>query len=194
MALPPYVTSYSGSQRFAQLLLLYLGREGVTKVFGIPGGGLAELLIEFKNQRRAFEYVVCRHETGAAYIADGYYRATGTLGVVMVTSGPGATNALTGAMTAQNDGSGVLVITGEVAEQFFGKGALQEGVDTDLNIQAIYSAASVYSAEISDPSEAQTLIEQALRDAMSIPRGMAHLALPNNVPVLADGVADPGSE
>ena len=101
----------------------------------------------------------------------------------MVTSGPGATNALTGAMTAQNDGSGVLVITGEVAEQFFGKGALQEGVDTDLDIQAIYSAASVYSAEISDPSEAQTLIEQALRDAMTIPRGMAHIALPNNIPM-----------
>lgn len=181
MALPPYVTSYS-NLTVAQLLLLYLGREGVTKVFGIPGGGVANLLVEFKNQRQSFEYVVCRHETGAAYIADGYFRATGTLGVVMVTSGPGATNALTGSMTAQNDGSGVLVITGEVAEQFFGKGALQEGVDTDLDIQAIYSAASVYSAEISDPSEAQTLIEQALRDAMSIPRGMAHIALPNNIP------------
>ncbi len=181
MALPPYVTSYS-NLTVAQVLLLYLGREGVTKVFGIPGGGVASLLVEFMKQRQSFEYVVCRHETGAAYIADGYYRATGTLGVVMVTSGPGATNALTGAMTAQNDGSAVLVITGEVAEQFFGKGALQEGVDTDLDIQAIYSAASVYSAEISDPTEAQTLIEQAVRDAMTIPRGMAHLAFPNNVP------------
>src|SRR5579884_1900507 len=166
MASPPYVTSYS-SLTVAQLLLLYLGREGVTKVFGIPGGGVANLLVEFKNQRANFEYVVCRHETGAAYIADGYFRATGTLGVVMVTSGPGATNALTGSMTAQNDGSGLLVITGEVAEQYFGKGALQEGVDTDLDIQSIYSAASVYSAEISDPTEAQTLIEQAIRDAMT---------------------------
>ena len=188
MASPPYVTSYS-NLTVAQVLLLYLAREGVTKVFGIPGGGVANLLVEFKNQRQAFEYVVCRHETGAAYIADGYYRATGTLGVVMVTSGPGATNALTGGMTAQNDGSGVLVITGEVAEQFFGKGALQEGIDTDLDIQAIYSAASVYSAEISDASEAQTLIEQAIRDAMTIPRGMAHIAFPNNVP--AEPAASP---
>ncbi len=181
MALAPYVTSYS-NLTVAQELLLYLGREGVTKVFGIPGGGLTELLIEFKNQRQTFEYVVCRHETGAAYIADGFYRATGTLGVVMVTTGPGATNALTGAMTAQNDGSGLLLITGEVPEQFFGKGYLQEGVDTDLDIQEIYRGAAVYSAQVSDPSEAQTLIEQALRDAMSIPRGMAHLAFPNNVP------------
>jgi acetolactate synthase-1/2/3 large subunit len=184
MASPPYVTSYSNIT-VAQSLLLYLGHEGVTKIFGIPGGGVTELLIELKNQRQAFEYVVCRHETGAAYIADGYYRATRKLGVVMVTTGPGATNALTGAMTAQNDGSGVLIITGEVPEQYFGKGYLQEGIDTDLDIQAIYKAAAVYSAQVVDPTEAQTLIEQALRDAMTIPRGMAHLSFPNNIPALA---------
>jgi len=184
MALPPYVTAY-WNLTVAQELLLYLGREGVTKVFGIPGGGLTELLIEFKNQRQAFEYVVCRHETGAAYIADGFYRATGKLGVVMVTTGPGATNALTGAMTAQNDGSGLLMITGEVPEQFFGKGYLQEGIDADLDIQQVYKAAAVYTAQVSDPIEAQTLIEQALRDAMTIPRGMAHISFPNNIPALS---------
>jgi acetolactate synthase-1/2/3 large subunit len=180
MASSPYVTQYT-NQTVAQVLLLYLAREGVTKVFGVPGGGLANLLVEFKTQRQSFEYIICRQETGAAYIADGYFRATGILGVVMVTSGPGATNALTGAMTAQNDGSGMLVITGEVNEQYFGKGYLQEGIDTDLDIQAIYKASSCYSAELTDESEVQTLIEQALRDAMSIPRGMAHLALANNV-------------
>lgn len=177
---PPYLTSYT-NQNVAQVLLLYLAREGVTKIFGVPGGGIANLLVELKNQRQAFDYVVCRHETGAAYIADGYYRATGTLGVVLVTSGPGATNTLTGAMTAQNDGSGLLVISGEVNEQFFGKGYLQEGLDSELDIQAIYKGASCYSAELTDASEVQTLIEQALRDAMTIPRGMAHLSLPNNV-------------
>jgi acetolactate synthase I/II/III large subunit len=180
MALPPYLTSYS-NQTVAQVLLLYLAREGVTKAFGVPGGGLANLLVELKNQRRSFEYIICRQETGAAYIADGYFRATGILGVVMVTSGPGATNALTGAMTAQNDGSGMLVITGEVNEQYFGKGYLQEGIDTDLDVQAIYKASSCYSAELTDESEVQTLIEQALRDAMSLPRGMAHIGLANNV-------------
>lgn len=180
MASLPYATSYT-NQTVSQVLLLYLNRERVTKIFGIPGGGLSNLLVELKNQRQAFEYIVCRHETGAAYIADGYFRATGILGVVMVTSGPGATNALTGAMTAQNDGSGVLVLTGEVAEQYFGKGYLQEGIDTDLDIHAIYKAASQYSTELTDQSEVQTLIEQALRDALSIPRGMAHISLANNV-------------
>jgi len=180
MPSPPYVTPYS-NQTVAQVLLLYLRLEGVDKVFGIPGGGLANLLVEFKNQRSQVDYVICRHESGAAYIADGYHRATGKLGVVMVTSGPGATNALTGAMNAQNDGSAMLVISGEVAEQYFGKGYLQEGVDTGLDVNAIYQAASCYSAELSDESEVQTLIEQALRDVLSIPHGMAHISLPNNV-------------
>lgn len=175
-----YVTSYT-NQSVAQMLLLYLAREGVSKIFGVPGGGLANFLVELKNQRKTFDYIVCRQETGAAYMADGFYRVTGTLGVVLVTSGPGATNALTGAMTAQNDGSGLLVISGEVSEQYFGKGYLQEGLDSDLDIHAIYKAASCYSAELTDESEVQTLIEQALRDALSIPRGMAHISLPNNI-------------
>jgi acetolactate synthase-1/2/3 large subunit len=179
-AAEPYVTRYT-NQTVAQVLLLYLGREGVTTMFGVPGGGIANLLVELKNQGQSFKYVVCRHETGAAYIANGYYRATGIIGVVVVTSGPGATNALTGAMTAQNDGSGLLVLSGEVSEQYFGKGYLQEGLDSGLNVHAIYTAAAGYSAELSDQSEVQTLIEQALRDALSIPRGTAHLSLPNNV-------------
>lgn len=176
----PYVTPFT-NQTVAQVLLRYLRLEGVDKVFGIPGGGLANLLVEFMHQRQQVDYVICRHETGAAYIADGYYRATGKLGVVMVTSGPGATNALTGAMNAQNDGSAMLVITGEVNEQYFGKGYLQEGLDSELDVNAIYKAAACYSAELTDQSEVQTLLEQALRDILSIPRGMAHLSVPNNV-------------
>ncbi len=181
MPSPPYVTPYT-NQTVAQVLLLYLGLEGVDKVFGIPGGGLMNLLVEFKNQRTKFDYIICRHETGAGYIADGYHRATGKLGVVMVTSGPGATNAITGAMNAQNDGSAVLVITGEVNEQYFGKGYLQEGLDSDLDVNAIYKASGCYSAELTDQSETQTIVEQALRDALSIPRGMSHISVPNNVP------------
>ena len=180
MPSPPYVTSFT-NQTVAQVLLRYLSLEGVEKVFGIPGGGLANLLVEFKNQQKKVEYIICRQETGAAYIADGYSRATGKLAVVMVTSGPGATNALTGAMNAQNDGTPMLVITGEVNEQYFGKGYLQEGLDSGLDIGAIYKAASCYSANLSDESEVQTLIEQALRDVLNIPRGMAHLSVPNNV-------------
>jgi len=167
----------------AQGLLGYLALEGVDKIFGVPGGALSNLLVEFKNQRDKFTYIVCKQETGAAYIADGYYRTSGKLGVVMVTSGPGATNALTGTMNAEAGGSALLNITGEVAEQFFGKGYLQEGADLDLDITAIYRAATAYSVELIDQSDFQTLIQQALRDALSIPRRAVHITVPNNLPL-----------
>src|SRR5688500_12603808 len=83
------------------MLIHYLKLEGVQFVFGIPGGGLMNFLVDLKNNVDAIQYIICRQETGAAYIADGYYRATGKIGVVVVTTGPGATNALTGVMNAQ---------------------------------------------------------------------------------------------
>lgn len=181
----------SNSQTFtvAQALLHYLKLENVDHVFGIPGGGLANLLVAFKEQDKDFKYIICRHETGAAYIADGFSRATGKLGVVMVTSGPGATNALTGVMNAQNDGSPMLLLTGEVDESYFGLGYLQEGTDAKLNVEAIYSAATGYSAMISDSSDLEAILKQALRDALSIPRRSVHLSIPNNVSV--ETVANP---
>jgi acetolactate synthase-1/2/3 large subunit len=84
----------------AQLLLQYLKLEGANKLFGYPGGANKSVLEELKRQKDKFDYLICRQETGAAYIADGYSRVTGKLGVVLVTSGPGATNALTGTANA----------------------------------------------------------------------------------------------
>jgi acetolactate synthase-1/2/3 large subunit len=181
----------------AQLLLHYLNLEGMaptsqdpkpsrdqTKyVFGIPGAAIKTLLktLEEPAQKKLFQYVVCRHESGAAFIADGYYRATGRPGVVAVTSGPGATNALTGTLTAESGGSAVITITGEVSEGALGRGYLQEGLESGLNIPAIYTAATRYSAYLTDPSSAKTLIEQALREAMSIPRHAVHLSMPENI-------------
>src|SRR6218665_624651 len=121
----------------AQLAVQYLIAEGVTKVFGIPGGAAVWLMEEIKKHSDQIDYVICRHETGAAYMADGYARATGGLGVVLTTSGPGATNAVTGAMNAQASNSSVLVITGEVPEKYFGQGYLQEGVDAKLDITTL---------------------------------------------------------
>jgi acetolactate synthase-1/2/3 large subunit len=165
----------------AQLLLKYLQLEGVTMLFGIPGGALKNLLNELKTQRDTFSYIVCRHETGAAYIADGYARVSGKLGVVIVTSGPGATNALTGTMNAHNSYSALLTITGEVPEMYFGRGYLQEGIDANLDVDAIYRDATQYSAVISSPSNFQTLFAAALRAALSMPHRAAHISLPDDV-------------
>lgn len=164
----------------ARLLLDYLKAEGVTKVFGIPGGALVWLMNELKNQSE-IEYVICRHETGAAYMADGYSRVSGTLGVVMTTSGPGATNALTGAMNAQASNSSVLIVTGEVPEKYFGQGYLQEGVDAKLDITTLFRNSVESSDMISNQSNFQTLFQQALRNACSLPRRTAHISLPNDI-------------
>jgi hypothetical protein len=79
-----------------QLLLEYLNLEGVTKIFGIPGGAAVYLMDELRQQANRFDFVICRHETGAAYIAHGYAVVTDALAVVLTTSGTGATNAITG--------------------------------------------------------------------------------------------------
>lgn len=165
----------------ARLIAEYLRLEGVKHVFGIPGGGLAHLLTELKDDRHQLEYVICRQETGAAYIADGYARVSGGLGVVAVTSGPGATNALTGAMNAQAGGTSMLVITGEVAEEFFGLGYLQEGVDAVLDVNQVYANAVGSSVILSSPSAALNLVPEALRAALSVPGAVSHVSLPDDV-------------
>jgi acetolactate synthase I/II/III large subunit len=167
------------------LLLDYLKVEGVTHIFGIPGGGIMYMLEALRLREHEFTYVVARHETGAAYMADGLHRATGGLGVVLVTTGPGATNAVTGVMNAQSDHSAVLLVTGEVAESYFGKGYLQQGVDGALDVTAIYRNAVSYSAMIASPDDFAILFPQALRNALSLPFSAAHVSLPVDVSNLA---------
>lgn len=168
-------------QNVASLILDYLKLEGVNHIFGIPGGGLKQLLEELRVREDEFSYIICRQESGAAYMADGYFRASGKLGVVMVTSGPGATNALTGSMNAEADHSAVLVITGEVPQEYIGMGYLQGGIGGSLRTNSVYRAAVQYSQVIDNADELHTLITQALRDSLGLPRRATHLSLPNNV-------------
>jgi acetolactate synthase I/II/III large subunit len=190
----PLGAAFRMNLNVAQLLLEYLKLEGVTKIFGIPGGAVIYIMEELKKQSDKFDFVICRHESGAAYIADGYSRVTGGLGVVLTTSGPSATNALTGAMNAQAGNSAVLIITGEVPRKYFGMGYLQEGVDAKLDINGIFRNAVQYSAEIVDQSNFQTLFQQALRDARSLPPRTSHISLPGDVAgacVIGSPASDP---
>lgn len=139
------------------------------------------LLVDLKNNTGDISYIICKQETGAAYIADGYYRATGKIGVVVVTTGPGATNALTGVMNAQADGSAMLLLSGEVDQKFFGMGYLQEGIDAGIDINAVFAAATGYSSTIVSATDAETILKQAFRDALSLPRQAVHISLPVNV-------------
>ena len=164
----------------AGLFMRYMKLEGVDRVFGVPGAAIIYILDELRRSKDC-SYVVCRHETGASFMADGYWRVSGKLGAVLVTSGPGALNALNGAVNADASLSQQLVITGEVSQAFYGRGWEQEGADASLDIASLYKNAVSFSAMVTDPQNFQTMMTTALRLSRSIPGRCSHLSVPLDV-------------
>ena len=109
----------------ADIVLECLREEGVEFVFGYPGGAVLHIYDAFDKQQHV-KHILVRHEQGATHAADGYARATGRPGVCLVTSGPGATNAVTGIATAYMDSIPMVVITGQVPKHLIGNDAFQE--------------------------------------------------------------------
>ncbi len=109
----------------SEILVEALKREGVEFIFGYPGGAVLHIY-DALYQQKDIQHILVRHEQGATHAADGYARATGKPGVVLVTSGPGATNAVTGIATAHLDSIPLVVLTGQVQRQFIGSDAFQE--------------------------------------------------------------------
>src|SRR4029078_3873705 len=103
----------------AQIVWECLSRQGVDVVFGYPGGAILptyDAMLEYPQ----VHHVLVRHEQGATHMADGYSRASGRVGVAMATSGPGATNMVTGIATAMMDSSPIVCITGQVGSKLIG--------------------------------------------------------------------------
>ncbi|HVB34114.1 MAG TPA: biosynthetic-type acetolactate synthase large subunit [Patescibacteria group bacterium] len=116
----------------AQILWECLEREGVQHVFGYPGGAILPAYDALKHSR--IYHVLVRHEQGAAHMADGYSRASGRVGVAVATSGPGATNLVTGIATAMMDSSPMVCITGQVGSRALGSDAFQETDITGITL------------------------------------------------------------
>ena len=116
----------------AEILWQCLEREGVTTVFGYPGGAILPAYDALKHTR--IHHVLVRHEQGAAHMADGYARASGQVGVAVATSGPGATNLVTGIATAMLDSSPIVCITGQVGSKLIGSDAFQETDITGITL------------------------------------------------------------
>ena len=117
----------------AQALMEGLRREGVEVIFGYPGGALLpiyDVLYETEDIR----HILVRHEQGAAHAADGYVRASGKVGLCMATSGPGATNLVTGIATAHMDSVPIVAITGQVPTFAIGKDSFQEADITGITL------------------------------------------------------------
>ncbi|XRX42442.1 MAG: biosynthetic-type acetolactate synthase large subunit [Buchnera aphidicola (Eriosoma harunire)] len=115
------MTLLSGAEMVIQSLI----DEGVNHIFGYPGGAVLDIYDALKTIG-GIKHILVRHEQGATHMADGYARATGKIGVVLVTSGPGATNAITGIATAYMDSIPMIIISGQVASSLIGFDAFQE--------------------------------------------------------------------
>src|SRR6187431_1434098 len=116
----------------AQIVWECLVRQGVTDIFGYPGGAILptyDAMLDYP-----IHHVLTRHEQGATHMADGYARATGKVGVAVATSGPGATNMVTGIATAMMDSSPIVCITGQVGSPLIGSDAFQETDITGITL------------------------------------------------------------
>jgi len=109
----------------SEIIIQFLKDEGVEHIFGYPGGAVLHIYDALQKQDDV-QHILVRHEQGASHAADGYARATGKPGVCLVTSGPGATNAITGIATAYMDSIPLVVITGQVPSHVIGQDAFQE--------------------------------------------------------------------
>ena len=167
----------------ADLLIHYLQSLGVEYVFGIPGGAIEPLynaLARWEGKHQGTHAIVARHEAGAVFMADGYARATGKIGVCCATTGPGATNLITGVASAYENRVPLLVITAQTASRSFGRGAFQESSDTGINIVGMMQFCTAYNSLVSHPEQFEPKLIAALSIAYKEKRPV-HLSVPLDV-------------
>ena len=168
---------------YGDLLVSYLEQLGVEYVFGIPGGAIEPFYnaLARSERRGGPRAVIARHETGAAFMADGYARNTGKLGVVCSTTGPGATNMVTGVASAYENHVPMLVITAQTAISSFGRGAFQDSSGDGVDIVNIYQSITRYNSLVSHATQLEHKFVSALMSALGSPMGPAHLSIPKDV-------------
>ena len=162
----------------AQILIQTLIEQGVTDVFGYPGGqviNIYDALYEYKDK---INHVLTAHEQGASHAADGYSRATGKVGVCIATSGPGATNLVTGIATAMLDSIPMVAITGNVPCSLIGKDSFQE-----IDITGVTLPITKHNFFVSDIAQLADTIRQAFQIAKSGRPGPVLVDIPKNVQV-----------
>ena len=158
----------------AQVMLDCLKREGVDTIFGYPGGSAIPLFDALLDSN--IKMVLSRHEQGATHMADGYARATGKVGVVLVTSGPGATNTFTGIYTALMDSSPIVVLAAQTTTPNLGKDAFQECDTSGMTFAAVK-----HSFLVKDPNDLSRVVKEAFHIARSGRPGPVLIDLPKDV-------------
>ena len=161
-----------------------LEKEGVKHLFGLPGGVVIPLFDEILNGN--FRFILARHEQGATHMADGYARATGGVGVCLATSGPGATNVVTGLATANIDSSAVVAFTGQVTRAMIGTDAFQE-----VDIIGCSASVTKYNLQVRHASEIPRAVKAAFHIASTGRKGAVLVDLPKDVTTEVEDIEFP---
>ena len=166
----------------AEALMRALRDEGVTTIFGYPGGAIMpvyDALYDYtRGEKKAFDHILVRHEQSAAHAAEGYARVSGEVGVCLVTSGPGATNTLTGVADAMMDSTPIVVIAGQVGVAALGTDAFQE-----VDLVGVAQPISKWSYQIRRPEDIAWAVSRAFFIARSGRPGPVVLDFPKNAQV-----------
>src|SRR6266513_2277949 len=174
-----------GKRKIAsELLVERLIDWGVDTVFGLPGDGINGIMEGIRRHQDRITFVLVHHEEAAAFMATGYAKATGKLGVCLATSGPGGIHLLNGLYDAKLDHAPVLAITGMQETALLGTGYQQE-----VHLDKLYADVAEYNQMIYNPVQLPTVVDTAIRTAYAR-RGVAHITVPNDIQV-ADAGSDP---
>ena len=160
----------------AQVIVERLIANGVDHVFCVPGESYLAVLDALADETHRIRLITCRHEAGAANMAEAYGKLTGRPGVCMVTRGPGATHASIGVHTAEQDSTPLLLLIGQVSRAHLGRGAFQE-----MDHAAVFGSFSKWAAQIEDPARAGEMMDRAFATATQGRQGPVVLALPEDV-------------
>ncbi|MEP7077274.1 MAG: thiamine pyrophosphate-binding protein, partial [Acidobacteriota bacterium] len=171
--LPPVIQP---ELRGAEILIRSLIENGVDTVFGLPGGAVLHIYDEIWRYRDRITHYLVRHEQGAVHAAEGYARASGKVGVALVTSGPGATNAVTGIATAYMDSVPLVVITGQVPTAVIGTDAFQE-----VNTFGITMPIVKHNYLVRDVRDLAGVVNEAFQIASSGKPGPVVIDIPKDV-------------
>lgn len=160
----------------AEILIKTLLDEGVDTIFGYPGGAVLNIYDELYKYREKITHVLTAHEQGASHAADGYARATGKVGVCLATSGPGATNLVTGIATAYMDSIPMVAITGNVTKPLLGKDSFQE-----VDITGITMPITKHNYIVKDVNDLQRIVKEAFYIAKEGRPGPVLIDIPKDI-------------
>lgn len=160
----------------ADLLIDALVEANVEKVFGYPGGAVLPIYDAMFRHDFPFEHILCRHEQGTIHAAEGYARVTGKPGVVIATSGPGATNLITGITDAMMDSLPIVIITGQVGQSVIGTDAFQEA-----DVLGLTTPITKYNYQVQDVKDLPRIVNEAFYIAATGRPGPVLIDIPKNI-------------